>query len=357
MTDPRDFLDKEQTETYLEIARSIGRSVPIIDAHVHATEVIFAEASYEAAPDDSGVWSATDRQFSPPISGTTRLSSKEEETAKIRDPLRARVSQMAFTRTYQHSGPTVLEQHMHLAGVTHALLLPVARRDAPIGEQMSMLHRFRQADRRFLLAYSLMPQTGEEDLEDEISSAKDEFDISAVKLHPNISDFDVGENRAWMEQALVACGELRLPVIVHGGRSPIYPDRKRSHHAALENLQYIDWSATKEKVVLSHFGVYGYTRDEIERGQTVLLDKILNRHDNVVLDTSGVGYKVLDHMLSHLDHGRIIYGSDALYFPMWQGIVLLLHALQDLSKSFEESFVRIASENPINHLKLLKESA
>jgi predicted TIM-barrel fold metal-dependent hydrolase len=357
MTDPRDFLDREQSETYLEIARSIGRSVPIIDAHVHATEVIFAETSYEDAAEASGVWSATDRPFSAPVSGTTRLSSKEEETAKISDALRARVSQMAFTRTYQHIGPSVLEQHMRLAGVTHALLLPVARQDAPIGEQMSMLHRFAQADPRFLLAYSLRPQAGDGSVEDEIASARDDFGISAVKLHPNISDFDVEENHAWMEEALAACGALGLPVIVHGGRSPIYPDRRRSHHATLENLRHVDWSATKDTVVISHFGVYGYTRDEVDRGQLALLDEILDRHENVVLDTSGVGYEVLHHMLSRLDHKRVIYGSDALYFPMWQGIVLLLHVLKELSNSFEESFVRIASENPVNHLKLLKESA
>lgn len=356
MTDPRDFLDKEQTDAYLEVARSISRSVPIIDAHVHATEVIFAKASYEAAPDGAGFLSATNRQFIPPISRRVRLSSIEEETAKISDPMRARVSQMAFTQTYQHSGPTVLEQHMHLAGVTHALLLPVVRRDAPIGKQMSMLHRFRKADRRFLFAYSLMPQQNEEDLENEILSAKDEYGISAVKLHPNISDFDVRENYAWMERVLVACGELRLPVIVHGGRSPIYPDRRRSHHATLENLQSINWSATKEKVVLCHFGVYGFTRDEIERGQMALLKKILDQHENVVLDTSGVRYDVLDLMLSRLDRGRIIFGSDALYFPMWQSVVQLLHALQDLSGSVEESFIQIASENPINHLQLLKGS-
>lgn len=350
------FLEQEQTAKYLDMARAIGRDVPLIDAHVHASEVIFEQAQHAAAVDPSGIWSATGRPYVPPASGPARIAPIDDTAAKLSGEMRARVSRMAFTRAYEHTGPVVLEQHMALAGLSHVLLLPVAREDNAIGDQMQRLDTLRGGDERFLLAYSLRPGGETQDVGAEIGAAKEAYGITAVKLHPNISNFDVVDNRKWVEQALAACDQLALPVVLHGGRSPIYPDSRRSRNAVLANLSQINWGVTRGAVVLSHFGVYGFSAGEVEAEQAALLDGLLARHDNVMVDTSGLSYDVLKMMLPRVDGARVLYGSDAQYFPMWQSVVLLLHALTENQLPVEASFVRMASENVITHLGLRAEA-
>ncbi len=341
-----DFLDQEQTAKYLDMARAIGRDVALIDAHVHASEVIFEQAQHAAAVDPSGVWSTTGRPYLPPVSGPARIAPIDDTAAKLSGQMRARVSRMAFTRAYEHTGPVVLEQHMALAGLSHVLLLPVAREDNAIGDQMRRLDTLRGGDERFLLAYSLRPGE-QQDVGAEIGAAKDTYGITAVKLHPNISDFDVVENREWVERALATCDRLALPVVLHGGRSPIYPDSNRSRNAVLKNLGHINWSVTGSAVVLSHFGVFGFTAAQVEAEEAALLDDLLARHDNVMVDTSGLSYDVLKMMLPRVDGDRVLYGSDAHYFPMWQSVVLLLHALTENQMPVEATFVRMASQTPL----------
>ena len=53
-----------------------------------------------------------------------------------------------------------------------------------------------------------------------------------------------------------------------------------------------------------------------------------------------------------LDHERIVFGSDALYFSMWRAVVTLLHALRTAGFPLEDSFARIAAHNARTRLRL-----
>ena len=57
------------------------------------------------------------------------------------------------------------------------------------------------------------------------------YDVKAVKLHPNISRIDPATSHGMerVESILGACSRARLPLIVHGGRSPILGDDRTSH--------------------------------------------------------------------------------------------------------------------------------
>jgi predicted TIM-barrel fold metal-dependent hydrolase len=157
--------------------------------------------------------------------------------------------------------------------------------------------------------------------------------------------------RARTHAILAACDGLQLPLVVHGGRSPILGDSPAADHAVLAKLETIDWSTSNASVVVSHFGVYGCPGDVIP-AQAERMNALLARYANIVTDTSGVDYAVLTYLLRTVNHDRIVFGSDAMYTPMWKSIVQLLRALETVGPNAESSFVKIVSTNPRHYLGL-----
>jgi hypothetical protein len=90
---------------------------------------------------------------------------------------------------------------------------------------------------------------------------------------------------------------------------------------------------------------------ELEDRRGRRLDRLLARHDNLLTDTSGVDHAVLGTLLRRIEHQRIVFGSDALYHPMWKSVVQLACALEGLGCDVEESFIAIASTNARRHLR------
>ena len=74
------------------------------------------------------------------------------------------------------------------------------------------------------------------------------------------------------------------------------------------------------------------------------LSALLARHDNLVTDTSGLDYPVLVAMLRRLDPARVVFGSDALYTPMWKSLVMVLRALEAAGHDPVACFPSIAGE-------------
>jgi predicted TIM-barrel fold metal-dependent hydrolase len=209
-------------------------------------------------------------------------------------------------------------------------------------------------DRRLPLGYSVPNTVPKDAVPDDLRAAALRYGPRAVKLHPNISGIDLqtieGVDR--VESILAACSAARMPLIVHGGRSPILDDEHARNFASLENLERVDWSRSREGVVIAHFGVFGCAGEEVSTIGLPTLKRILKRHDNVFVDTSGVTFDVLLEMLRGIDHGRIVFGSDALYFPMWKSLATLIHALSEIAVPVEESLARIAGHNARGHLRL-----
>jgi predicted TIM-barrel fold metal-dependent hydrolase len=346
------ILSKAEVDNYLRWAGELGRDAVIVDMHVHATEVIRAGHTY-TYDTGTGVYARDDRAFTPPA--TTKLVLRDEYSAgdAFTAATRNQVSAMLFERAYDHTGPAVLSAEMALANIDTALLLPVARPGQSISDQMAVLRTFRDADDRFHLSYSVPDTIPDQDISVAVRQAVADFGIRAVKLHPNLSNLDP-ESEVGRERTLAiiaACDAMNLPLIVHGGRSPILGDSAAAEHAVLEKLDTIEWSGSKACVVVSHFGVYGFRGEEIAR-QGKRLNALLARHANMVTDTSGVDYAVLTSLLPIVDPDRILYGSDAMYTPMWKSVVQLLRALETVEADPESAFLKIASTNPRRHLGL-----
>ena len=340
-------LSVPEIQRYLDLAGEVGRSCPVVDVHVHATEVIFRQIRYRPAPEGAETHSAVDSPFQPPRVAALRLDDASRAASRFDLRTRNRVSRLIFTSAYEHIGPRVLLAHMALARVSEALLLPVAPSDGGVEDQMRALAATRAADPRFAIAYSVPNPIRAEDIAGDVRMAVRAYGVRAVKLHPNLSRIDLrtAEGMERVESIQAACREAALPLMVHGGRSPILDDEWASGLAIVDNLAHVDWGRSGGSVVIAHCGFFGCDGEDIAGTAMPVLQTILDRHANVLVDTSGLPFGILVQALRHIDPERIVFGSDALYFPMWQAVVTLLHALRIAGRPLQESFAQIASRN------------
>lgn len=335
-----------EVERYLELAGAVAASRPVVDVHVHATEVIFDEIDYSAAGGDGALLSAVDRPFRAPRPAPLAIGAASA-AAGFDSAARNRASRMYFTRAYEQTGSRVLLAHMDLARVDVAYLLPVARAGTDVERSMELLRATCSGQSRLLPGTCVAASVPPARIADALDDAVERFGARIVKLHPNLSDIDLtragGMER--VEAILAACRRAALPLLVHGGLSPILGDCPAASHARLDRLERVDWGASGGCVVLAHCGLFGYHGDADAGPALQSLERILARHDNVVVDTSGLEFALLAEVLRRVDHERILFGSDALYFPMWQAVVRLLRALELGGGPIEEPFARIACVN------------
>src|SRR5262249_36194813 len=150
--------------------------------------------------------------------------------------------------------------------VTAALLLPVAPPTVDdMDEQLASLSHLSCNVPKLSLAYSVPNSVPLDGIAAAVGEAVRSFDVRAVKLHPNISCIDP-ESDAGMERifaVLAACDEHNLPLVVHGGKSPILGSSEASAYASLERIARIDWSFTRATVVIAHCGAYGCSEVEV----------------------------------------------------------------------------------------------
>ena len=111
-------LSAEAIGTYLHELREICADTPVIDCHVHATEVIRDSIRYDG--EKGGIFAANESfEYKRPSVAASRL---ETGALNMKPERQNRLSEMAFTRTYQHTGPAVLLDQMDLARVDRAVL-------------------------------------------------------------------------------------------------------------------------------------------------------------------------------------------------------------------------------------------
>jgi predicted TIM-barrel fold metal-dependent hydrolase len=82
------------------------------------------------------------------------------------------------------------------------------------------------------------------------------------------------------------------------------------------------------------------------------LDNLLEKHPNLMADISNLEPPILRLVLERVSPDRLIFGSDALYVPIWKAWVRFLQTLQLLSKHPDDDLIRIASLNPAYCLSL-----
>jgi predicted TIM-barrel fold metal-dependent hydrolase len=344
-------IEEREARAYLAIAREVSQDHALVDMHVHATEVIFGKLRYQWSGPEASLVSGHRAYVSPQVS-RIRIDGSIASGSRQDKQLRARLSEVLFTRAYEYIGARVLLDQMELSCCEKAVLLPVASDRVGLGEQLQVLRACAGASDRFYLAYSVPGEVPDEDATAHLRQARAEHDVRAVKLHPNLSGIDPGTARgvARIESILQAANELDLPVIVHGGRSPILTDQPGAEFSLIEKLQNVDWSISSSNVIIAHFGSYGCSDDEQRNVVLPGLDKLLRQHDHLLTDCSGLAPAQIAGFLRHIDVERVVFGSDALYVPQWQALVGFMHALDAVHLPVARSLARCASTLPLRAL-------
>ena len=346
------ILPKEEVLKYLACVKSLQKVCPLIDIHVSPFEVIFNSFHYVPNPQYEGVHSLDSGRYRLPSVGPLRVKTHPPEFPGERhECVPAKLSLMLYRKFYAHIGPRVLSDHMRLSGISRSLLLPVVQTDSDGEEQFRMMFKIYSGDERLILGYCIPNTVSNKDILPVVKAAVSKYRIGAIKLHPNITEINLSKvaGKKRVENILESCGVTGLPLVIHGGLSPVLKNPNSRGYAALSNLCQIDWSITSAPVVISHAGMMGHSLCEIS-DLMPLLRCILSTHSNVMVDISALDLGALCLILEKVERDRIVFGSDAFYFPQWSAVVKLLHALKATVSDTEEAFIKIAGENPAQNV-------
>lgn len=340
-------LGTEKISRYLSMVGSMKPACRFYDVHVHPYEILFDRFPCRDEVTEQGAWGLDDR-CSPPAISELELKGKTDEVIIPGSVSLERIALIRLKSLYGRVGERTFSDSMALCGIDTALLLPVAPPAGEFGNRMDWMRRvFRDAS-KFRIGGSVSNSWRDEDINRHVSLMEEEYGIKALKCHPVVTGIDLGSSRGKdrIEAMLDACGRHGFPFIIHSGRNIPYWGADRGDCASLDRLKDIDWSISGEPVVIAHGGAYGCRPAEIEKGVLPLLKNILDRHSNTYVDISGIGFEPIRQMLRKIDHGRILFGSDALYEPQWKAVALFLHALEESGGDPEKTFVQVAGINP-----------
>jgi predicted TIM-barrel fold metal-dependent hydrolase len=333
------------------MVRRLRASCRFHDLHVHPYEMLFDRCTYEPDPSRAGALSVSGKAYHPPAAGEFNFQETTDLGEAPRSQRLLDIAQMLLKKVYGSVGEPVFHDHMELAGMDRALLLPVPLESASgpdFLDRMRWVKNFYGNEERFWIAGGVPPSVPAEEIRFYARELKQRFGIKALKCHTVVSGHDLGkmEGRQWLEMLLLACRELKLPLILHGGRHNAYWGGERGDFGSPMQYQEINFSLSDQPVVIAHGGVHRCSSREISEECLPILRRMLNRHDNLYLDSSGLGFEPLKVVLQGIEMERLFFGSDALYLPQWQAVALTMHALKELGMKQEESFVQLASSNP-----------
>ncbi|HJV66442.1 MAG TPA: amidohydrolase family protein [Geomonas sp.] len=344
-------LTAAQTAWYLAAVAELRSSCRLYDIHVHPYEVLFDRFSYGASQVGPGVWSLPGKSYAPPATGPLKLSEVPESCPEPRSQRLCDIGVMLLSRVYGSVGPRVFLDHMELSGVDQVLLLPVASEKSDSAQfdlRMQWILDLYGADPRFWLAGSIPPAVEWDEIERYAASLKKRFGIRALKCHPVVSGIDLGTGRgkAWLEALLEACQRLALPLVIHGGSNNPYWGGARGNFGSLRHLVEINLSLSRFPVVLAHAGLHRCTTAEMKADGLALLKQMLDRHNNLYVDISGLEFEQLSLVVDSIGQERILFGSDALYAPQWEVVAATVHALRRSGRGWQDRFLQYASINP-----------
>jgi hypothetical protein len=346
------ILSRARVEDYLGRARDVGRSQVLHDVHVSPYEVIFQALDYEPSAEHPGVHSLEGARYRPPRPGPLRIEDAEaSDRLTERGEVPGELSALMMRKQYAHIGPRVVADQMALSGIGRSLLIPVVRPGADPAEQDRLMFDIYGDDPRFAFAYCPLELSSEAGTVAEVQAVRARHPLRALKVNANIQCIDVAsrDGRARIEHLIGAGRATGLPLVVHGGISRLLEDPRGRAFAALDRLAPLPWRESGTPVVISHAGMFGCSSAQVEALAPVLA-RLLADNDNVLVDISGLSGPTLCAVLARVERERIVFGSDALYFPQWSAVVKLFHALDQLGLPVEETFAEIAGTNPARHL-------
>jgi predicted TIM-barrel fold metal-dependent hydrolase len=346
------ILDKARVASLLAMAAELGRERTLYDVHVSPYEVIFCDLAYRPHPEHAGLHSLEGARYRPPRAGSLRIEDVEATERKVsRAEVPSELSTMMTRRQYAHIGPRILGDHMALSGIARSLLIPVVRPGGDPEEQTRLMFAVYGGDPRFAFAYCPRGLDSAQQACAEVREVARRYPLRALKMNANIQGVDLASTpgRESLVNLLAACRDNRLPLIVHGGISRLLKHPEGRAYASLPQLASLPWGAAEVPVVISHAGLFGCSASEVEALLPTLL-ALLERCDNLLVDISGLSVTTLCAVLERVDPGRVVFGSDALYFPQWSAVVKVLYALERIGLPVQDTFATIAGTNPARHL-------
>ncbi len=344
----------DEPQVLSEWSRDLGRTHIFLDFHVHPFDVLSDDTRYSPDPHIDGLYSRGLFKYRPPV-----LEDAPDEgaagTQAASDNQRAYILSSRFT--YNHTGPKVFKDQIDLVGLSGALLLPVARTSGKAHEMSEVARTMFQKDQRFLPGCAFPVGLQPEQLVDYYHHARANYGALAVKLHPNLAAIDPVSRtgQELIQASLSAAGALDLPTIIHTGRTPCIEPAASREYGTIPHLASMDWTVSAAPVILAHAGCYGLTLSESEETLPIL-DELLEKHPNLMADVSNLEPPILRLVLEKISPERLIFGSDALYIPIWKAWLRFLQVLRTVSAHPEEDLVRMAALNPVQCLGLANRS-
>lgn len=335
----------DDPQLLLEWARDLGKNYPFLDLHVHPYEVLTGDVGFNPDPQIEGLFNKGLFQYHPPVLDDINSSQP------IPDNQRSLL--LSARLTYNHTGPKVLTDQIDLAGLSGALLLPVARTAGKAEEMLGVTQRMFEKEVRLFPGCALPIDIKPDELADFFRFARQRNGIRAIKFHHNLTGIDplTKKGEELTNVTLVAAGELNLPIVVHGGRSPGLEPTESREYGIISRLATVDWSISTAPVILAHAGCYGLTHSESIVAISIL-NNLFEKHSNLMADTSNLEPPILQLVLEKITPTRLVFGSDALYVPVWKAWLRFLEALQLVSTHPDDDLICIASINSARCLSL-----
>jgi predicted TIM-barrel fold metal-dependent hydrolase len=198
------------------------------------------------------------------------------------------------------------------------------------------------------MGYSIPNTVADDDVEQDIATAREKYDAKVIKIHPNVTGLDLGGSagKERVEKILSAGGSHGMPVVIHGGRSPVLQDVTCREYAHIDNLMTVDFSVTQSPVIIAHGATFGCSDEECEEAVIPSLKRLLEENNNLFVNTAGVSLRALELMFSHVDLERIVFGSDALYLSQRESLMKVCSVMEKLNMDVSDGLLEIASVTP-----------
>lgn len=335
----------------LDWARDLGSTYPFFDFHIHPYDVMAGNTAYQVNNQVDGLFSAGLSAYQPPtLDSKIEISTESATFQKAVETERALLLTSRYI--YTHTGSRVVTDQISLVGISNALLLPVVRAPGAATEMLEKTKEMFSNHPRLLLGCPFPIGLERDELAHFFCTAREKWDVQAIKIHPNLANIDPSSETGQdlIEATLEVAGSLGLPVVVHGGRTPGLKPVEMGEYGILSHLKEIDWSISSAPVIIAHAGCYGLTEEEATADISIL-EKMLCKSSNLFADISNLTFPVLKLVLEEIDHKRLIFGSDALYVPVWKAWIMFLQALREQSPYPEKDLICMASENPSRCVK------
>lgn len=342
------MISLNESKKYLQVIHDLNGFYSFYDVHTHPFEIIFSEHKYKQRETSHHLYSAGLTCF--PFPKITEfmigLNNKNKRVAELFHT--SEILKKKISNQYFHTGPFVFEKNMNISGIGRVLLLPVASTEKSVEAQMLEMEKMFGSDNKFLFGWSVSNSISNDKIYLNAKNAKARFNIKAIKLHPNITEIDPksksGKSR--IEIILETCSKLKLPLIVHGGKSRILRNMEASSYSTLKNLACINWDISSSPVIIAHGGFFGYNYEKIDSRDLEILKNLLSKYHNVLIDLSGLNVQTILLLLKNVDSNKILFGSDMLYETQWQMVVKTLFAIDKKTKRLEETFIKFSYDNP-----------